>query len=257
MYTRPGRPSGGRRLCLLSLVAVSTLSATACTKHDAPLNDSTAVLTPAPADTPAAAAGTAMTPVRGTVAALSDTALTITTTAGAQQIHIVAPLRVYARTPSDLAHVTPNAFVGITSVAQPDGSQRATEIHVFPEELRGTGEGSRMMAQAGGSGSGGGGGSSTMTNGTVSPSRMTNGSVSGSRMTNGAVSSTGGGTTYTVAYQGGTQTIAIPPGVTVTLIAPSPTKLAVGTSVVVLATPAAGGGLSASSVMLAGPAAAK
>jgi hypothetical protein len=249
MYTRPGR-----RLCLLSLVAVSTLSATACTKHDAPLNDSTAVLAPAAADTPAAAAGTAMTPVRGTVAALSDTALTITTTTGAQQIHIVAPLRVYARTPSDLAHVTPNAFVGITSVAQPDGSQRATEIHVFPEELRGTGEGSRMMAQASG---GGGGGGSTMTNGTVSPSRMTNGSVSGSRMTNGKVSSTGGGTTYTVAYQGGTQTIAIPPGVTVTLIAPSPTKLAVGTSVVVLATPAAGGGLRASSVMLAGPAAAK
>ena len=220
MYTRPGRPGGWRRLCLFSLAAVSVLSATACTKHDAPLNDSTAALAPAPADTPAAASGTAMTPVRGTVAALSDTALTITTTTGAQQIHIVAPLRVYARTPSDLAHVTPNAFVGITSVAQPDGSQRATEIHIFPEELRGTGEGSRMMAQAdGGSGSGSG---STMTNGTMSPSRMTNGSVSGSRMTNGKVSSTGGGTTYTVAYQGGTQTIAIPPGVTVTRIAPPP-----------------------------------
>jgi hypothetical protein len=148
--------------------------------------------------------------------------------------------------------VTPNAFVGITSVAQPDGSERATEIHIFPEELRGTGEGSRMMEQTAGSG-----GRSTMTNGTVSPSRMTNGSVSGSRMTNGTVGSTGGGRSYTVQYQGGTRTIEIPAGVTVTTIVPTQTKLAVGANVVVLASPGAGGRLSASSVMLSGSTAAK
>jgi hypothetical protein len=44
------------------------------------------------------------------------------------------------------------SFVGVTSVPQPDGAQRATEIHIFPEELRGTGEGSYLMNQQGGGG---------------------------------------------------------------------------------------------------------
>jgi hypothetical protein len=190
-----------------------------------------------------------MTPVRGTIASVSDTALTVTTSAGVQVVHIEAPLHVYARTPSDLAHVTPNAFVGITSVAQPDGSQRATEIHIFPEELRGTGEGSRMMQETAGASAS----PSRMTNGSVAQSRMTSGGVSGSRMTNGSVAATGG-TSYTIQYQGGTQTIEIPAGVTVTAIAPTQTKLAVGANVVVLAHTGADGRLSASAIMLTGDA---
>jgi hypothetical protein len=191
--------------------------------------------------------------VRGTITAVSDTSVTVSTATGPQRIHLTAPLRVYTRTASDLAHVTPNAFVGITSVAQPDGSQRATEIHVFPEELRGTGEGSRPMEQTAGAG-----GRSTMTNGSVAPSRMTNGNVSASRMTNGTVGATGGGgMSQTITYQGGTQTIAIPAGVTVTAIVPTQTKLAVGANVVVLAHPGANGRPSASSVMLSGPPAPK
>lgn len=228
----------------LSLAAAALLTSMSCAKQDAARTDSNVALGPAPADTPATtpatATGAAMTPVRGAITAVSDTALTVRTATGTQQIHIVAPLRVYTRTTSDLAHVTPNAFVGITSVKQPDGSERATEIHIFPEALRGTGEGSRMMDQTAGSGGG-----SRMTNGAVSPS---------SRMTNGTVGATSGGTSYTIQYQGGTQTIAIPAGVTVTSIVPAQTKLAVGTDVVVLATKDAGGRPSASTVMLTGPA---
>jgi hypothetical protein len=177
-----------------------------------------------------------MTPIRGVITAVTDSSLTVSSASGPQQVHLVAPVRVYARTASDLAHVTPNAFVGITSVAQADGSQRATEIHVFPEELRGTGEGSRMMEQTTG------GARSTMTNGSVAPSRMTNGTVS-----------TSGGTSYTIQYKDGTQTIAIPPGVPVTAIVPSQTKLAVGAKVVVLASTGSDGRLTASSVMLSDP----
>ncbi|HEY2025531.1 MAG TPA: hypothetical protein VGG78_00895 [Gemmatimonadaceae bacterium] len=222
------------RTRMLALAATALLTSASCAKHDAPVADTTAGRALAPADTSASSTAL-MTPVRGTIAAVTDTALTITTATGPQQIHIVAPLRVYTRTTSDLAHVTPNAFVGITSVKQPNGSERATEIHIFPEELRGTGEGSRMMDQAAGS---------RMTNGAVSPS---------SRMTNGSVSSTGGGTTYTVQYQGGTQTIEIPAGVTVTSIVPAQTKLAAGANVIVLASTGPDGRLSASTVMRADP----
>jgi hypothetical protein len=238
-----------QRIVLWSLASFALVTASACAKHDAPLNDSTAALAPAPAETPATTtptSGAALTPVRGTVAAVNDTALTVTTANGPQQVSIVPPLHVYERTPSDLAHVTPSSFVGITSVKQPDGTERATEIHIFPEELRGTGEGSRMMEQTAP------GGGSRMTNGSVSGSRMTNGSVSGSRMTNGTVGSTGG-TTYTVQYQGGAQTIQVPANVTVTAIAPSQTKLSVGTNVIVLAHTGTDGRLQASGVMLGGP----
>jgi hypothetical protein len=237
---------------LRSLASFALLAASACAKHDAPLNDSTATLAPASAETPATNPPPALTPVRGTIAAVNDTAITVTTATGAKQIFIMPPLHVYERTTSDLAHVTPNSFVGITSVKQSDGSERATEIHIFPEELRGTGEGSRMMEQTGGGGGGG-----RMTNGSVSGSRMTNGSVAGSRMTNGTVGSTGGGTTYTVQYQGGAQTIQIPANVPVTAIAPSQIKLAVGANVVVLASTGADGRLQASGVMLSGAAARK
>jgi len=93
---------------------------------------------------------------------------------------------VYDREPGKLADVKDNSFVGITTVKQPDGSEKATEIHIFPEELRGMGEGSRMMAQnpAGG----------RMTNGAVSSSRMTNGAATQSRMSNGSVASANGST---------------------------------------------------------------
>ena len=256
MSARIARTRAASRACTLSLIAGTLVASASCSKREAPPYDSTGTLAPALSDTtaaaPAATSGSAGTPVRGTLTAVSDTSLTVSTTTGPKQVHLVAPVRVYARTASDLAHVTPNAFVGITSVAQPDGSQRATEIHVFPEELRGIGEGSRMMDQPAG------GGASRMTNGSVSGSRMTNGAVAGSRMTNGTVGATGGGgTSYTVQYQGGTQTIAIPPGVTVTAIVPTQTKLAVGANVVVLAKPGANGGLSASSVMLSRPTSAK
>jgi hypothetical protein len=228
-------------LTLLSLLIILP----ACTKRDAPLNDTTVALAPAPADSTSAPSGAA--PVRGTLRSVTDTALTISTASGDVHVRITPPLKVYTRTASDLAHVTPTSFVGVTSVTAPDGSEKATEIHVFPEELRGTGEGSRMMTPAAGGAS-----ASTMTNGTVSGSRMTNGSVSASRMTNGTVgSNTGGGSTITVQYQGASRTIAVPADVKVTAITATKQKLATGASVVVLPTKGADGNLSASTVMLA------
>jgi hypothetical protein len=41
------------------------------------------------------------------------------------------------------ADVKQNSFVGITAMPQPDGTQKAIEIHIFPEALRGRGEGHR------------------------------------------------------------------------------------------------------------------
>ena len=40
-----------------------------------------------------------------------------------------------------MSDIKDNSFVGITAMAQPDGSIKAVEVHVFAEPLRGTGEG--------------------------------------------------------------------------------------------------------------------
>jgi hypothetical protein len=72
-------------------------------------------------------------------------------------------------------------------------------------------------------------------------------------MTNGTVGAAGGGSTITVRYQGVSRTIAIPVDVPVTAITATKQKLAPGTNVVVLATKAPDGALSASTVMLTPP----
>src|ERR1700761_6484792 len=42
---------------------------------------------------------------------------------------------------STMADIKPGMFVGATGQTQPDGSQKAIEVHIFPESMRGTGEG--------------------------------------------------------------------------------------------------------------------
>jgi len=42
---------------------------------------------------------------------------------------------------ASLSDIKQGSFVGITGMPQPDGSQRALEVHIFLESMRGTGEG--------------------------------------------------------------------------------------------------------------------
>ena len=43
--------------------------------------------------------------------------------------------------PSTMADIKPGMFVGSAGMMQADGSQKAIEVHIFPESMRGTGEG--------------------------------------------------------------------------------------------------------------------
>ena len=43
--------------------------------------------------------------------------------------------------PSKMADIKPGMFVGSAGMMQPDGTQKAIEVHIFPESMRGTGEG--------------------------------------------------------------------------------------------------------------------
>src|SRR5262245_18269358 len=44
---------------------------------------------------------------------------------------------------ASMADIKPGMFVGATSLPESDGSLRAVEVHIFPEAMRGTGEGHR------------------------------------------------------------------------------------------------------------------
>ena len=48
---------------------------------------------------------------------------------------------VVAIVKASLADIKQGVFVGTTGVPQADGSQKAIEVHIFPEAMRGTGEG--------------------------------------------------------------------------------------------------------------------
>ena len=238
------------RFTTRAMLFIAASALFACSKADksaaSPNPDSAST-----ASAPAAATSsgpTDITPVRGTVVSISDSVLTVSTTSGDVRVPVALPLDLYERVPATLARVKESSFVGVTLVTQPDGSQRATEIHIFPERLRGTGEGSYPMTQQGAST---GGTHNTMTNGTVSASKMANGTAAAPRMTNGTIGKESGGT-LTVQYQGGTQTITVPADVHVSEIAISKTKLAPGATVVVLAKKQPDGSLKASAAVLTG-----
>ncbi len=96
--------------------------------------------------------------------------------------------------PATLADVKPGAFIGVAALPGANGALKAMEVHVFPEAMRGTGEGHRPFDLAP---------SSTMTNGAVAAR------VDG---VNGA--------NLTVTYNGGQQVIAVDPKTPIVSFAP-------------------------------------
>lgn len=240
-----------RKICVVAAMPLIF----ACSKSDNSSSATTGTPEPSsgtPIAAPSAAAGSPnANAVRGQLVSVTDSVLIVSSRGGGDvTVQIAQPLEVYSRVPAKLSDVKPNSFVGITSAPQPDGSLRASEIHIFPEKLRGTGEGSFLMGQRGGQRSSG----NTMTNGTVSGSTMTNGTVanSGNRMTNGTVGAQSGNT-LTVRFQSDSQSIVIPPNVTVTEIARTQTKLVPGMNVSIQTTRAPDGTMKASTVMLSPP----
>jgi len=157
--------------------------------------------------------------VLGKVQSLTGSTLDVATPSGVVHVRVTQPLATYKQIPSDLSHVTSSSYVGVASAQQADGTELAKQIIIFPEELRGAAEGSVLLDAPG----------------ATTHNRMTNGSVSRpavshSRMTNGTVQK-GGGSTLVVRYQDGSQTISVPAGVPVTLVAKESVTLGAGDTI--------------------------
>jgi hypothetical protein len=82
--------------------------------------------------------------VRGTVEAVDGEMLTVKSRAGEEvKLHMTGDIRVVGIAKISLSDIKVGSFIGTTTVPGPDGGANAIEVHVFPEEMRGTGEGSR------------------------------------------------------------------------------------------------------------------
>jgi hypothetical protein len=80
--------------------------------------------------------------IRGTIERVEGPVYVVKNRDGAELKLTVTdnPLFV-AIAPSSMADIKPGMFVGSAGTMQPDGTQKAIEVHIFPESMRGTGEG--------------------------------------------------------------------------------------------------------------------
>jgi hypothetical protein len=80
--------------------------------------------------------------IRGTIEKVDGPAYVVKNRDGAEMKVTMADKPLYvAIVKSTMADIKPGMFVGSTGMTQADGSQKAIEVHIFPESMRGTGEG--------------------------------------------------------------------------------------------------------------------
>jgi hypothetical protein len=148
--------------------------------------------------------------VRGTITAVDADSLKVHTTRGEDlAIHLGKDTQVRAVTLAQVSDIKAGSYIGTAATPQPDGTLKALEIHVFPPEMAGTGDGHRPWDLEK---------NSTMTNGSV-------GSVIA-----------GAGRTLTIQYKGGEKKVVVPDDVPIVNLLPGDRSLlAPGVKVVLFA----------------------
>src|SRR5713226_4354779 len=82
--------------------------------------------------------------VRGTIEAVDGDVLQVKSRSGEDvKLHMTPDMRLVGISKISLSDIKVGSFIGTTTVPGPDGIPTAVEVHVFPEDMRGTGEGSR------------------------------------------------------------------------------------------------------------------
>jgi hypothetical protein len=166
--------------------------------------------------------------VRATIEAVADdgASLSVRARSGeAATVRLKPATSVTLVIPAALVDVKPGSFIGVAALPGAEGVQNALEVHIFPESMRGVGEGFRPFDLAPGS---------TMTNGAVA-ARVD--SVDGPRLT--------------VTYQGGQQTIVVGKSTPIVAFAPGARgDLKAGAAIVARAVKAADGAYDAARILV-------
>ncbi|WPN56448.1 hypothetical protein [Pseudomonas sp. P9_31] len=161
--------------------------------------------------------------VRGEITGISADVMKVHVNSGENVlINLTRDTKIHAVTLANIEDIKPGSYIGSAAVPQEDGTLKALEVHVFPPELAGSGDGHRPFDL-------------------VKGSSMTNGSVGDLVVSNGRV--------LTVNYKGGQQTILVPEDVPIVNVVPGDRSLLkVGVKIVTFVTQSADGTLTAQSI---------
>jgi hypothetical protein len=97
--------------------------------------------------------------IRGTIEAVDGTLLSIKSRDGTDlKVRVTDNVAVFGVAKTELSEIKVGSYIGVTAMPEPDGTQKAVALHIFPENQRGAAEGFRPWDQRPGS---------TMTNATV------------------------------------------------------------------------------------------
>jgi hypothetical protein len=134
--------------------------------------------------------------IRGTVEAVDGATLAVKSRDGkaTYKVKLTDNVAVRGIVKAALGDIKDNSYIGVTGMPQSDGSQKAVEIHIFPEPLRGVGEGHRPWDLVP---------NSTMTNATVA------------QMVKGVE-----GNEITLKYKDGEKKILVTPGTAIVTFVP-------------------------------------
>ena len=125
--------------------------------------------------------------IRGTIEAVDGAMLSIKSREGADmKVRMTDNVAVFGVVKTELSEIKEGSYIGVTALPEPDGTQKAVAVHIFPENQRGAAEGFRPWDQRP---------NSTMTNATVAQT------VKGTD-----------GQNITVKYKDGEKNVVVPPG---------------------------------------------
>jgi hypothetical protein len=147
--------------------------------------------------------------IRGTIESVDGNKLAIKTREGTDvKVNMTDNVAVFAVVKTSLSEIKDGSYIGVTGMPEPDGTQKAIAVHIFPENQRGAAEGFRPWdARA----------NSTMTNATVAQT------VKGTD-----------GQNITVKYKDGEKKVVVPPDTPiVTFIASDKSEIKPGAKLII------------------------
>src|ERR1700693_483182 len=147
--------------------------------------------------------------IRGTIEAVDGPTLSVKTREGNDvKVKMTDNAAVFAVVKTALSEIKEGSYIGVTAMPEPDGTQKAVAVQIFPETQRGAAEGFRPWDQRPGS---------TMTNATVAET------VAGTD-----------GQHILVKYKDGEKKVVVPPGTPiVTFLAGDTSELKPGARIII------------------------
>jgi hypothetical protein len=147
--------------------------------------------------------------IRGTIEAVDGALLSIKSRDGTDmKVRVTDNVAVFGVAKTELSEIKEGSYVGVTAMPEPDGTQKAIAVHIFPENQRGAAEGFRPWDLRA---------NSTMTNATVAET------VKGTD-----------GQNITVKYKEGEKKVVVPPGTPiVTFVAGDKSELKPGAKIII------------------------